>query len=75
LLEAVRLCFIEDQTIEDIVKTKEKVLESILVGVPPQRQQRDIDDSDSEPAGSAQQEAENDDVENVQDGAHSCTGG
>jgi hypothetical protein len=29
--------FIEDQTTEDIVKTKEKVPESILVGVPPQR--------------------------------------
>jgi hypothetical protein len=31
--------FVEDQTIEDIVKTKKKVPESILVGVPPQRQQ------------------------------------
>jgi hypothetical protein len=31
--------FVEDQTIEDIVKTKKKVLKSIPVGVPPQRQQ------------------------------------
>jgi hypothetical protein len=31
--------FVEDKTIDDIVKTKEKVLESILVGSPPQRQQ------------------------------------
>jgi hypothetical protein len=44
--------FVEDQTIEDIVKTKNKVLESILVGVPPQRQQQDRDDSDPEPADS-----------------------
>jgi hypothetical protein len=30
--------FIEDQTIEDIVQKREKVPESISVGVPPQRQ-------------------------------------
>jgi hypothetical protein len=36
------------------VKTKEKVPESIPVGVPPQRQQQDRDDSDLEPAGLAQ---------------------
>jgi hypothetical protein len=29
--------FVEDQTIEDIVKIKNKILESIPVGVPPQR--------------------------------------
>jgi hypothetical protein len=29
--------FVEDQTIDDIVKRKKKVLESILVGIPPQR--------------------------------------
>jgi hypothetical protein len=29
--------FVKDQTIEDIVKTEKKVLESIPVGVPPQR--------------------------------------
>jgi hypothetical protein len=67
--------FVEDQTIKDIVKTKKKVPESIPVGVPPQRQQQDRDDSDPEPADSAQQEAENDDVEDVQDDAHSGTGG
>jgi hypothetical protein len=63
--------FIEDQTIEDIVKTIEKVLESIPVGVPPQRKHQDIDDFDPEPVGSAQQQAENDDAEDVQDDAHS----
>jgi hypothetical protein len=46
--------FVEDQTIEDIVKIKKKVLESILVGVPPQRQQQDIVDSDPEHADSSQ---------------------
>jgi hypothetical protein len=40
------------------VKTKKKILESIPVGVPPQRQQQDRVDSDPEPANSAQQEAE-----------------
>jgi hypothetical protein len=67
--------FVEDQTIEDIVKIKKKVPESILVGVPPQRQQQDRDDSDPEPTGLAQPEAENDDAEDVQDDAHSGTGG
>jgi hypothetical protein len=67
--------FVEDKTIEDIVKTKKKVPESILVGVPPQRQQQDRVDSDPEPADSAQQEAKNDDTEDVQDDAHSGTGG
>jgi hypothetical protein len=67
--------FVEDQTIENIVKTKKKVLESIPVGVPPQRQQQDRVDSDLEPTDSAQQEAENDDAEDVQDDAHSGTGG
>jgi hypothetical protein len=57
--------FVKDQTIKDIVKTKEKILESIPVGVPPQRQQQDRNDSDPKPAGSAQQEAENDDAEDV----------
>jgi hypothetical protein len=67
--------FVEDQIIEDIVKTKKKVPESIPVGVPPQRQQQDRVDSDPEPADSAQQEAENDDAEDVQDDAYSGTGG
>jgi hypothetical protein len=62
--------FVEDQTIEDTVKTKEKVPESIPVGVPPQRQQQDRVDSDLEPADSAQQEAD-DDAEYVQYDAHS----
>ena len=66
--------FVEDQTIEDIVKTKEKVPESIPVGVPPQRQQQDRNDSDPGPADSAHQEAEEDDAEDVQDDAHSGTG-
>jgi hypothetical protein len=54
--------FVEDQTIEDIVKTKKKVPESILVGVPPQRQQQEIHDSDPSFADSAHKEAEDDDA-------------
>jgi hypothetical protein len=67
--------FVDDQTIEDIVKIKEKVPESTPVGVPPQRQQQDRDDSDPSPADSAQQEAENVPAEDVQDDAHSGTCG
>jgi hypothetical protein len=76
--KVVRSCdvvFVEDQTIEDIMKTKKKVSESISVGVPPQRRQQDKDDSDPEPADSAQPEAENDNAEDVQDDAHSGIGG
>jgi hypothetical protein len=45
-----------------------------MMGVPPQRQQQDRNDSDPEPAGLAQQEAKNDDAEDVQDDAHSGKG-
>jgi ribosomal protein L12E/L44/L45/RPP1/RPP2 len=65
--------FVENQTIEDIVKRKEKVPESIPVGVPPQRQQ-DRNDPDPGPADSAHQEAEEDDAKDVQEDAHSGAG-
>jgi hypothetical protein len=61
--------------VSDIVKTNEKVPESITVGVPPQRHQQDRVDSNQEPADSTQQEAENDDAKDVQDDAHSGTAG
>jgi hypothetical protein len=57
------------------VKTKEKVPESILMGVPPQRQQQDINDSDPGHVDSAHHEAEDDEVEDVQHDAHSGPGG
>jgi hypothetical protein len=69
------IVFVEDQTIEDIVKTKEKVPKSILVCVPHQRQQQDRHDSDPSPAHSGQQEAENVAAEDVQYDAHSGTCG
>ena len=65
--------FVEDQTIEDIVKTKGQVPEHVPVHVSPQNQQQDRSDSDPEPAGSAEQEAEND-AEDVQDDAHGGAG-
>ena len=65
--------FVEDQTIEDIVKTKVQVPD-VPVHVPPQNHQQDRNDSDPGPADLAQHEAENDDVEDVQDDAHSGTG-
>jgi hypothetical protein len=37
LVRSSDVVFVEDQTIEVIVKTEDKVLESYLVGVPPQR--------------------------------------
>jgi hypothetical protein len=67
--------FVEDQTIVDIVEIKEKVPESILVGVPPHRQQQDINDSDLGLADSAHQEAKEDDAEYVQDDEHNGAGG
>ena len=65
--------FVEDQTIEDIVKTKVQVPEQVLVHVSPRSQQQDRNDSHPSLADSAQQEAENDNAEDVQDDAHSGT--
>jgi len=62
--------FVEDQTIEDIVKTKVQVPEQVSVHVSPKKQQQDISDSNLVPAASAQQQAEKDDAEDVQDDAH-----
>jgi hypothetical protein len=52
------------------VKRKDKVPESIPVGVPPQRQQHDINDSSPGLADSNHHEAEEDGAEYVQDNAH-----
>jgi hypothetical protein len=67
--------FVENQTIEDIVNCKGKKFWSQFRWVfLLKKQQQDRVDSDPEPAGLAQQEAENDDAEDVQDDAHSGTG-
>ena len=61
------IVFVEDETIEDIGKTKVQVPEQVPVHVSPQNQQQDRSDSDPEPADSTEQEAENEDAEDVQD--------
>jgi hypothetical protein len=57
------LCFVEDKMIEDIMKTKEKAQELILVCVPPQQQQ-DTNNSNSVPSCSTKQYIEHDDAGN-----------